>query len=174
MILFSLDKYLEESYRPLSNWELSKFCCTIVLVFLNWKYPTDVVWILFPQNHDPNVLKWRVEWCLSIPPNGPEIAPPGTPAVVLKGKMLFFVSWFTLVRVYKFEKILRSVTTQSPYLRSQQLVWICNWCPTIGRNHPWFILLIHVFIFVISLWFLSFPANEKKGCSYFKVNSFEC
>ncbi|XP_022785059.1 mediator of RNA polymerase II transcription subunit 14-like isoform X3 [Stylophora pistillata] len=42
-------------------------------------------------NHDPNVLKWRVEWCLSIPPNGPEIAPPGTPAVVLKGKMLFFI-----------------------------------------------------------------------------------
>ncbi|KAJ7377757.1 Mediator of RNA polymerase II transcription subunit 14 [Desmophyllum pertusum] len=38
-------------------------------------------------NHDPTKLKWRVEWCLSIPPNGPEIAPPGTPAVVLKGKM---------------------------------------------------------------------------------------
>ncbi|XP_078381041.1 mediator of RNA polymerase II transcription subunit 14-like isoform X2 [Oculina patagonica] len=42
-------------------------------------------------NHDPTKLKWRVEWCLSMPPNGPEIAAPGTPAVVLKGKMLFFI-----------------------------------------------------------------------------------
>ncbi|XP_068687346.1 mediator of RNA polymerase II transcription subunit 14-like isoform X2 [Montipora foliosa] len=43
------------------------------------------------MNHDPNKLKWRVEWCLSIPPNAPDMAAPGTPAVVLKNKMLFFI-----------------------------------------------------------------------------------
>ena len=36
--------------------------------------------------------RWRLEWCLTIPPNAPAIAPPGTPAVVLMAKMLFFVS----------------------------------------------------------------------------------
>jgi len=42
-------------------------------------------------NHEATKLKWRVEWCLTIPPSRPEIVPPGTPAVVLKGKMLFFI-----------------------------------------------------------------------------------
>ena len=37
-------------------------------------------------------LKWNVQFCLTIPPSAPPIAPPGTPAVVLKSKMLFFVS----------------------------------------------------------------------------------
>ncbi|XP_015775975.1 PREDICTED: mediator of RNA polymerase II transcription subunit 14-like [Acropora digitifera] len=43
------------------------------------------------MNHDPTKLKWRVEWCLSIPPNAPEILGRGGPAVVLKAKMLFFI-----------------------------------------------------------------------------------
>lgn len=43
------------------------------------------------MNHDPTKLKWRVEWCLSIPPNAPEIGVRGGPAVVLKAKMLFFI-----------------------------------------------------------------------------------
>lgn len=37
-------------------------------------------------------LKWNVQFCLTIPPSAPPIAPPGTIAVVLKTKMLFFVS----------------------------------------------------------------------------------
>lgn len=37
-------------------------------------------------------LKWNVQFCLTIPPSAPPIAPPGTIAVVLKAKMLFFVS----------------------------------------------------------------------------------
>lgn len=37
-------------------------------------------------------LKWNVQFCLTIPPSAPPIAPPGTIAVVLKSKMLFFVS----------------------------------------------------------------------------------
>lgn len=36
-------------------------------------------------------LKWNVQFCLTIPPSAPPIAPPGTIAVVLKAKMLFFV-----------------------------------------------------------------------------------
>ncbi|MGH0171117.1 UNVERIFIED_CONTAM: hypothetical protein FKN15_075468 [Acipenser sinensis] len=35
-------------------------------------------------------LKWNVQFCLTIPPSAPPIAPPGTIAVVLKSKMLFF------------------------------------------------------------------------------------
>lgn len=38
-------------------------------------------------------LKWNVQFCLTIPPSAPPIAPPGTIAVVLKSKMLFFVSY---------------------------------------------------------------------------------
>ncbi|XP_048826047.1 mediator of RNA polymerase II transcription subunit 14-like isoform X1 [Brienomyrus brachyistius] len=36
-------------------------------------------------------LKWNVQFCLTIPPSAPPIAPPGTVAVVLKSKMLFFL-----------------------------------------------------------------------------------
>eukprot|EP00073_Rattus_norvegicus_P042075 XP_008771895.1 PREDICTED: mediator of RNA polymerase II transcription subunit 14 [Rattus norvegicus] len=36
-------------------------------------------------------LKWNVQFCLTIPPSAPPIAAPGTPAVVLKSKMLFFL-----------------------------------------------------------------------------------
>uniref|UniRef100_A0A4W3IW67 Mediator of RNA polymerase II transcription subunit 14 n=1 Tax=Callorhinchus milii TaxID=7868 RepID=A0A4W3IW67_CALMI len=36
-------------------------------------------------------LRWNVQFCLTIPPSAPPIAPPGTPAVVLKSKMLFFL-----------------------------------------------------------------------------------
>ncbi|XP_013883262.1 mediator of RNA polymerase II transcription subunit 14 isoform X2 [Austrofundulus limnaeus] len=36
-------------------------------------------------------LKWNVQFCLTIPPSAPPIAPPGTIAVVLKAKMLFFL-----------------------------------------------------------------------------------
>ncbi|XP_046903225.1 mediator of RNA polymerase II transcription subunit 14 isoform X2 [Hypomesus transpacificus] len=35
--------------------------------------------------------KWNVQFCLTIPPSAPPIAPPGTIAVVLKSKMLFFL-----------------------------------------------------------------------------------
>ncbi|KAJ3591575.1 hypothetical protein NHX12_006708 [Muraenolepis orangiensis] len=35
-------------------------------------------------------LNWNVQFCLTIPPSAPPIAPPGTIAVVLKSKMLFF------------------------------------------------------------------------------------
>ena len=48
------------------------------------------VWHLqFPEA----TLKWRVEWCLTIPLGYPSVvAPAGQPSVVLKNKMLFFVS----------------------------------------------------------------------------------
>ncbi|CAL8370558.1 unnamed protein product [Arctogadus glacialis] len=36
-------------------------------------------------------LNWNVQFCLTIPPSAPPIAPPGTIAVVLKSKMLFFL-----------------------------------------------------------------------------------
>nr|AAH45931.1 Mediator complex subunit 14 [Danio rerio]AAI64417.1 Med14 protein [Danio rerio] len=36
-------------------------------------------------------LSWNVQFCLTIPPSAPPIAPPGTIAVVLKTKMLFFL-----------------------------------------------------------------------------------
>ncbi|XP_078476076.1 LOW QUALITY PROTEIN: mediator of RNA polymerase II transcription subunit 14-like [Lampetra planeri] len=36
-------------------------------------------------------LNWGVQFCLTIPPSAPPIAPPGMPAVVLKSKMLFFL-----------------------------------------------------------------------------------
>uniref|UniRef100_A0A3Q1G2Y8 Mediator of RNA polymerase II transcription subunit 14 n=1 Tax=Acanthochromis polyacanthus TaxID=80966 RepID=A0A3Q1G2Y8_9TELE len=45
---------------------------------------------LFPDQ--AGQLKWNVQFCLTIPPSAPPIAPPGTIAVVLKSKMLFFVS----------------------------------------------------------------------------------
>lgn len=44
---------------------------------------------LFPDQ--TTQLKWNVQFCLTIPPSAPPIAPPGTPAVVLKSKMLFFL-----------------------------------------------------------------------------------
>ncbi|XP_039601038.1 mediator of RNA polymerase II transcription subunit 14 isoform X1 [Polypterus senegalus] len=44
---------------------------------------------LFPDQAGP--LKWNVQFCLTIPPSAPPIAPPGTIAVVLKSKMLFFL-----------------------------------------------------------------------------------
>lgn len=44
-------------------------------------------------------LKWNVQFCLTIPPSAPPIAPPGTIAVVLKSKMLFFVSQQHLIVV---------------------------------------------------------------------------
>lgn len=48
---------------------------------------------LWPQFPDQAAqLKWNVQFCLTIPPSAPPIAPPGTIAVVLKSKMLFFVS----------------------------------------------------------------------------------
>nr|DBA34076.1 TPA: hypothetical protein GDO54_001676 [Pyxicephalus adspersus] len=49
---------------------------------------------LFPDQ--TTQLKWNVQFCLTIPPSAPPIAPPGTPAVVLKSKMLFFVSECTI------------------------------------------------------------------------------
>uniref|UniRef100_A0A8C4WQZ1 Mediator complex subunit 14 n=1 Tax=Eptatretus burgeri TaxID=7764 RepID=A0A8C4WQZ1_EPTBU len=42
---------------------------------------------LFPDQS----LRWGVQFCLTIPPSAPPIAPPGMPAVVLKSKMLFFL-----------------------------------------------------------------------------------
>ncbi|XP_048396504.1 mediator of RNA polymerase II transcription subunit 14 [Stegostoma tigrinum] len=44
---------------------------------------------LFPDQ--ATQLRWNVQFCLTIPPSAPPIAPPGTPAVVLKSKMLFFL-----------------------------------------------------------------------------------
>ncbi|XP_053418803.1 mediator of RNA polymerase II transcription subunit 14-like [Nycticebus coucang] len=44
---------------------------------------------LFP--HQATQLRWNVQFCLTIPPGAPLIAPPGMPAVVLKSKMLFFL-----------------------------------------------------------------------------------
>ncbi|KAJ8407315.1 hypothetical protein AAFF_G00278890 [Aldrovandia affinis] len=44
---------------------------------------------LFPDQ--ASQLKWNVQFCLTIPPSAPPIAPPGTIAVVLKSKMLFFL-----------------------------------------------------------------------------------
>ena len=44
---------------------------------------------LFPDQ--ATQLQWNVQFCLTIPPSAPPIAPPGTPAVVLKSKMLFFL-----------------------------------------------------------------------------------
>uniref|UniRef100_A0AAY4EC91 Mediator of RNA polymerase II transcription subunit 14 n=1 Tax=Denticeps clupeoides TaxID=299321 RepID=A0AAY4EC91_9TELE len=44
---------------------------------------------LFPDQNSQ--LKWNVQFCLTIPPSAPPIAPPGTVAVVLKSKMLFFL-----------------------------------------------------------------------------------
>uniref|UniRef100_A0A3Q2P8V6 Mediator of RNA polymerase II transcription subunit 14 n=1 Tax=Fundulus heteroclitus TaxID=8078 RepID=A0A3Q2P8V6_FUNHE len=44
---------------------------------------------LFPDQ--AGQLKWNVQFCLTIPPSAPPIAPPGTIAVVLKAKMLFFL-----------------------------------------------------------------------------------
>ncbi|XP_041857953.1 mediator of RNA polymerase II transcription subunit 14 isoform X2 [Melanotaenia boesemani] len=44
---------------------------------------------LFPDQAQQ--LKWNVQFCLTIPPSAPPIAPPGTIAVVLKSKMLFFL-----------------------------------------------------------------------------------
>ncbi|XP_007227916.2 mediator of RNA polymerase II transcription subunit 14 isoform X2 [Astyanax mexicanus] len=44
---------------------------------------------LFPEQAAQ--LKWNVQFCLTIPPSAPPIAPPGTIAVVLKTKMLFFL-----------------------------------------------------------------------------------
>uniref|UniRef100_A0A674MM11 Mediator of RNA polymerase II transcription subunit 14 n=1 Tax=Takifugu rubripes TaxID=31033 RepID=A0A674MM11_TAKRU len=44
---------------------------------------------LFPDQ--AGQLKWNVQFCLTIPPSAPPIAPPGTIAVVLKSKMLFFL-----------------------------------------------------------------------------------
>ncbi|XP_053526548.1 mediator of RNA polymerase II transcription subunit 14 isoform X3 [Artibeus jamaicensis] len=44
---------------------------------------------LFPDQ--ATQLKWNVQFCLTIPPSAPPIAPPGTPAVVLKSKILFFL-----------------------------------------------------------------------------------
>ncbi|XP_031442730.1 mediator of RNA polymerase II transcription subunit 14 isoform X1 [Clupea harengus] len=44
---------------------------------------------LFPDQGSQ--LKWNVQFCLTIPPSAPPIAPPGTIAVVLKSKMLFFL-----------------------------------------------------------------------------------
>ncbi|XP_018102122.1 mediator of RNA polymerase II transcription subunit 14 isoform X1 [Xenopus laevis] len=44
---------------------------------------------LFPDQ--TTQLKWNVQFCLTIPPSAPPIAPSGTPAVVLKSKMLFFL-----------------------------------------------------------------------------------
>ncbi|XP_061679089.1 mediator of RNA polymerase II transcription subunit 14 isoform X2 [Syngnathoides biaculeatus] len=45
---------------------------------------------LFPDQ--AGQLKWNVQFCLTIPPSAPPIAPPGTIAVVLKSKMLFFLT----------------------------------------------------------------------------------
>uniref|UniRef100_A0A3Q1HSI4 Mediator of RNA polymerase II transcription subunit 14 n=1 Tax=Anabas testudineus TaxID=64144 RepID=A0A3Q1HSI4_ANATE len=44
---------------------------------------------LFPDQ--AGELRWNVQFCLTIPPSAPPIAPPGTIAVVLKSKMLFFL-----------------------------------------------------------------------------------
>ena len=39
-----------------------------------------------------NNMKWSVQWCLTFPQGAQPIAPLGTPAVVIKGKILFIVS----------------------------------------------------------------------------------
>lgn len=44
-------------------------------------------------------LKWNVQFCLTIPPSAPPIAPPGTIAVVLKSKMLFFLQLTQRIQV---------------------------------------------------------------------------
>ncbi|XP_034042041.1 mediator of RNA polymerase II transcription subunit 14 isoform X2 [Thalassophryne amazonica] len=52
---------------------------------------------LFPDQ--PTPLKWNVQFCLTIPPSAPPIAPPGTIAVVLKSKMLFFLQLTQRIQV---------------------------------------------------------------------------
>lgn len=42
---------------------------------------------LFPDRS----FKWSVQWCLTIPPSAPKIAPPGMSAVMIKDRMLFFL-----------------------------------------------------------------------------------
>lgn len=64
-------------------------------VTLSWPVGLHVtlppsVLVQFPEQAAQ--LKWNVQFCLTIPPSAPPIAPPGTIAVVLKSKMLFFVS----------------------------------------------------------------------------------
>lgn len=49
--------------------------------------------LVFFQQAKPKEFNYRVEWCLTIPPqDAPTFALPGTPAVVLKSKNLIFVS----------------------------------------------------------------------------------
>lgn len=58
-----------------------RLCCVFFCDALSEQFPDQA-----------SQLKWNVQFCLTIPPSAPPIAPPGTPAVVLKSKMLFFVS----------------------------------------------------------------------------------
>ncbi|XP_025098562.1 mediator of RNA polymerase II transcription subunit 14-like isoform X2 [Pomacea canaliculata] len=38
-------------------------------------------------------LKWSVQWCLTIPPSLHNISPPGTPAILVKSKMIFMLQF---------------------------------------------------------------------------------
>lgn len=68
--------------------------CQYLLYTAVWYYLWHFCFLKqFPDQ--ASQLKWNVQFCLTIPPSAPPIAPPGTPAVVLKSKMLFFVSMFS-------------------------------------------------------------------------------
>lgn len=62
----------------------------IIIVFERHDIVKTCLSLQFPDQAAQ--LKWNVQFCLTIPPSAPPIAPPGTIAVVLKSKMLFFVS----------------------------------------------------------------------------------
>ncbi|XP_071034254.1 mediator of RNA polymerase II transcription subunit 14 isoform X1 [Parasteatoda tepidariorum] len=51
----------------------------------------DCIHIMHLEMVPDRTLKWAIQWCLTIPPAAPQIAPPGMSAIVfLKDKMLFF------------------------------------------------------------------------------------
>lgn len=98
-------------------------------------------------------LKWNVQFCLTIPPSAPPIAPPGTIAVVLKSKMLFFVSIPIRTKLFSsfiFEHIVQWVffpfhlavtgfsncNSFSNFMKSIGIVFTCLFNRPITSDHP--------------------------------------
>ncbi|XP_072035034.1 mediator of RNA polymerase II transcription subunit 14-like isoform X2 [Amphiura filiformis] len=51
----------------------------------------DCIQLLRLELLPDRTLKWTIQWCLTIPPSAPPLAPVGTSAVVIKNKILFFI-----------------------------------------------------------------------------------
>lgn len=78
-------KVVSAPYKPNAILAFGRILSAPIRIF------KDCIHLMHLEMVPDRSLKWAVQWCLTIPPAAPQIAPPGMSAIVMfKDKMLFF------------------------------------------------------------------------------------